>query len=68
VLQAIGTILLVGILFIAVLVYSNTSGLAPVLNQIKAGVDQASWVVHTCSYYEYQLQLLTYQVLVYLVM
>jgi hypothetical protein len=40
VLQAIGTILLVGILFIAVLVYSNTSGLAPVLNEIKAGVNK----------------------------
>jgi hypothetical protein len=40
VLQAIGTILLVGILFVAVLVYSNTSGLAPVLNEIKAGVNK----------------------------
>jgi hypothetical protein len=40
VLQAIGTILLVGILFIAVLVYSNTSGLAPVLNEIKSGVNK----------------------------
>jgi len=40
VLQAIGTILLVGILFIAVMVYSNTSGLAPVLNEIKAGVNK----------------------------
>jgi hypothetical protein len=46
VLQAIGTILLVGILFIAVLVYSNTSGLAPVLNQIKAGVDKlVGWFI-----------------------
>jgi hypothetical protein len=40
VLQAIGTILLVGILFVAVLVYSNTSGLAPVLNEVKAGVNK----------------------------
>jgi len=40
VLQAIGTILLVGILFIAVMVYSSTSGLAPVLNEIKAGVNK----------------------------
>jgi hypothetical protein len=40
VLQAIGTILLVGILFVAVLVYSNTSGLAPVLDEIKAGVNK----------------------------
>jgi hypothetical protein len=40
VLQAIGTILLVGILFVAVLVYSSTSGLAPVLNEIKSGVNK----------------------------
>jgi hypothetical protein len=40
VLQAIGTILLVGILFVAVLVYSNTSGIAPVLDEIKAGVNK----------------------------
>jgi cell division protein FtsX len=40
VLQTIGTILLVGILFVAVLVYSNTSGLAPVLNEVKAGVNK----------------------------
>jgi hypothetical protein len=40
VLQAIGTILLVGILFVTVMVYSNTSGLAPVLNEIKAGVNK----------------------------
>jgi hypothetical protein len=40
VLQVIGTILLVGILFIAIMVYSNTTGLAPVLNEIKAGVSK----------------------------
>jgi hypothetical protein len=40
VLQAVGTVLLVGILFIAVMVYSNTTGLAPVLNEIKAGVNK----------------------------
>jgi hypothetical protein len=46
VLQVVGTIMLLGILFIAILVYSNTTGLAPVLNQIKAGVDKlVGWFI-----------------------
>jgi hypothetical protein len=40
VLQVIGTVLLIGILFVAVMVYSNISGIAPVLNQIKSGVEK----------------------------
>jgi len=38
VLQAVGTLLIVGVLFLAVLVYSNVTGFAPVLTQIKDGV------------------------------
>jgi hypothetical protein len=46
VLQVVGTIMLLGILFLAILVYSNTTGLAPVLNQIKAGVDKlVGWFI-----------------------
>jgi hypothetical protein len=46
VIQAIGTILLIGILFIAIMVYSNTTGIAPVLNEIKAGVNKlVGWFI-----------------------
>jgi len=46
VLQVVGTVMLLGILFLAILVYSNTTGLAPVLNQIKAGVDKlVGWFI-----------------------
>jgi hypothetical protein len=38
VLQVIGTLLIVGVLFLAVLVYSNVTGFAPVLTQIRDGV------------------------------
>lgn len=38
VLQVVGTLLLVGVLFVAVLSYSNITGFAPVLDQIKDGV------------------------------
>jgi hypothetical protein len=38
VLQVIGTLLVVGVLFLAVLMYSNVTGFAPVLTQIKDGV------------------------------
>jgi hypothetical protein len=46
ILQAIGTVLLVAILFMAIMVYSNTTGLAPVLNEIKAGVNKlVGWFI-----------------------
>jgi hypothetical protein len=46
VIQVIATLLLVGVLFIAVLSYSNITGFAPVLNQIKDGVGKlVGWFI-----------------------
>jgi hypothetical protein len=46
VIQVIATILLIGVLFVAVLSYSNITGFAPVLNQIKEGVGKlVGWFI-----------------------
>jgi len=46
VLQAVGTIILLGILFLAIMVYSNTTGLAPVLNKVYYYVDKlVGWFI-----------------------
>lgn len=46
--QAVGTLLLIGVLVLALMIYSNTTGIAPVLNEIKAGVNQlVGWLVPT---------------------
>jgi len=46
VLTTIGTIMLIAILFVAVLSYSNISGFAPLITQIKQGVDRlVGWFI-----------------------
>jgi hypothetical protein len=46
VIQVIATLLLIGVLFVAVLSYSNVSGFAPILNQIKEGVGKlVGWFI-----------------------
>ena len=44
--QVVGTLLLVGVLFVAILSYSNITGFAPVLEQIKNGVNRlVGWFI-----------------------